>query len=103
MPGMRRIAVLAGALTFSTATVVAATPTDAGATEAAGATTVEVHGTLLVAQTDDPGSRPTYAVALPDGDIVPVTGPLGDARPLSHVTARLVLPPSVLADPTHAT
>ncbi len=97
MPGMRRIAVLAGALTLSAAAVVAATSTDAGAAEPVAATTVEVHGTLLVAQTDEPGSRPTYAVALADGDIVPVSGPLGDARPLSHFTGRLVLPASVVS------
>ena len=49
-------------------------PADAGADIGTDTTaaTVEVRGTLLVAQPDRPGSRPAYAVALPDGDIVPV-------------------------------
>ena len=63
----------------------------------AGATTVQVDGTLLMAQPDGPGARPSYAVALADGDLVPVRGPLSGARPMSHVTARLALPASVLS------
>ncbi len=58
---------------------------------------MEVHGVLLVAQPDRPGGRPTYAVALADGDLVPVSGPLARARPLSTFTGRLALPDAVVA------
>jgi hypothetical protein len=80
---------------LATTFAVAATP--AGAAESAVVATVEVQGTLLVAQSDLPGSLPTYAVALADGDLVPVRGPLADARPFSHFTGRLALPDSVVS------
>jgi hypothetical protein len=83
---------LAGALGATIAVV--ATP--AVAAESVGAATVEVQGTLLVAQPDRPGSPATYAVALADGDLVPVRGPLAGARPLSHFTGRLALPDAVV-------
>jgi len=93
----RRIGLLAAAtgLLVTASSVGATVP--AGAVEPAGATTVQVEGTLLMAQPDGPGARPSYAVALADGDLVPVRGSLSDARPMSHVSARLALPASVLA------
>jgi hypothetical protein len=93
----RRIGLLtaAGGLLVTASTVGTTTP--AGAVETSGTTTVQVDGTLLMAQPDGPGARPSYAVALADGDLVPVRGPLADARPMSHVTALLALPGSVLS------
>src|SRR4051812_31642855 len=93
----RRIGLLTavGGLLVTASTVGTTTP--AGAVETSGTTTVQVDGTLLMAQPDGPGVRPSYAVALADGDLVPVRGPLADARPMSHVTARLALPGSVLS------
>jgi len=94
---MRRIGLLvaAGGLLATASTVGTTVP--AGAAQRAGVTTVQVDGTLLMAQPDGPGARPSYAVALADGDLVPVRGPLSHTRPLSHVTARLALPASVLS------
>jgi hypothetical protein len=83
---------LAGVLT----TTIAVIASPASTAESAGVATVEVHGTLLVAQSDEPGSLPTYAVALAGGDLVPVRGPLADARPLSHFSGSLALPDSVI-------
>src|SRR5215218_3265467 len=93
----RRIGLLAavGAVLVTAAAV--GTPERAVAAEPTGTTTVAVQGTLLVAQSDGPaGPRTTYAVALADGDLVPVRGLVGGARPFSHFTGRLALPASVL-------
>jgi hypothetical protein len=95
MRGASRIVLLAGALVASVTISLATAP--AGATESVGVATVEVQGTLLVAQPDQPGGRPEYAVALEDGDVVPISGTLADARPLSHFTGRLELPGSVVS------
>ncbi len=94
---MRRIGLLgaAGGLLVTAAAVV--TPVPAGAAVPAGVTTIRVDGTLLTAQPDGPGARPSYAVALADGDLVPISGPFADAPPLSHLDARLVLPAPVLS------
>ena len=45
-----------------------------------------------------PAPAPSYAVALADGDLVPVRGPLAGARPFSQVTGRLALPTALLSD-----
>ena len=94
----QRIGLLAAAGGLAVTACTVGTSAPAGAAEVlSGATTVQVDGTLLMAQPDGPGARPSYAVALAGGDLVPVDGPLSDARPMSHVTARLALPASVLS------
>ena len=95
---MRRIGLLAAAGGLLGSAAAVGTPSAAGAAEAAGDTTVQVHGTLLVAQPDGPGARPSYAVALADGDLIPVRGPFAGARPFSHVTGRLALPTTLVSD-----
>jgi hypothetical protein len=89
---------LAGSLGLAVTTAVVGTSPSAGAVEPVGVATVAVQGTLLVAQSDEPsGGHTAYAVALADGDLVPVRGPLGDARPFSHFTGHLALPATVLS------
>jgi hypothetical protein len=108
MRGMRRFTLLNGALGVLTVmmavmltVMMAVAGPSADAVESSSpetrAATVQVQGTLLVAQPDRPGSRPAYAVALADGDLVPVSGELEEARPLSHFTGRLTLPHSVVS------
>jgi hypothetical protein len=65
---------------------------------AATGTSVQVHGRLLVTAVDVPGEHPSYAVALPGGDIVPVRGDFAaDARTGDVFDGRLGLPSSVVA------
>jgi hypothetical protein len=102
MRGTARFALLTAATatviaTWATAPTAAVAGTPADTRVNTTAATVEVRGTLLVAQPDRPGSRPAYAVALPDGDLVPVRGALAGARSQSTFTGRLVLPDSVTA------
>jgi hypothetical protein len=101
---MGRFTLLTGAFGVLTATLtvmIAVAGPSAVADESSSpethAATVQVQGTLLVAEPDQPGSRPAYAVALADGDLVPVSGELEEARPLSHFTGRLTLPDSVVS------
>jgi hypothetical protein len=92
----RRMGLLTATCGLLATASAAGTTVPAAAVQPAGPTTVLVDGTLLAAQPDGPGARPSYAVALADGDLVPVRGPLAGARPLSQVTARLALPDSVV-------
>jgi hypothetical protein len=94
---MGRFTLLTGALGVVTATITVTMTVTTAVAGTPGAATVAVQGTLLVAEPDQPGSRPAYAVALADGDLVPVTGVLEDAPPLSHFTGRLTLPASVVS------
>ena len=59
--------------------------------------TIEVQGTLVVAESDGPaGGSTSYAVALADGDLVPVRGQFPpDARTGATFSGRLALPASV--------
>ena len=94
----RRISLLAAAGGLLVTASAVGSPDLAGAAEPAGIATVAVQGTLLVAQSDGPsGARTTYAVALADGDLVPVRGVPHDARPFSHFRGRLALPASVVS------
>ena len=56
--------------------------------------TIEVHGTLWVAQSDGPtGGSTSYAVALADGDLVPVRGTFApETRTGATFSGRLALP-----------
>ncbi len=94
---LRRTALLAGSLGLAVSTAVALTPAVAGAAVAPGASTIDVQGTLLVAESDGPdGGSTSYAVQLADGDLVPVAGPIpADARTGATFTGRLALPASV--------
>jgi hypothetical protein len=94
---MRRIGLFAAAGGLLVTASAVGTTVPAGAAESADLTTVKVDGTLLIAQPDGPGARPSYAVELADGDLVPIRGSLADARPLSHLSARLALPAGVLS------
>jgi hypothetical protein len=93
MPSSTRLGLLAaGALTVATLAPGAVTP--AAATPG---TSVSVHGRLLVIPGESPGEPTAYAVALPDGDIVPVRGTFPDrARTGATFAGRLALPPQVL-------
>jgi hypothetical protein len=94
----RRVGLLVGSLALALTAGPVATPTTASAVGRVGPATVAVRGTLLVARADTPGgSRTSYAVALSDGDLVPVRGPLAGARPYSRFTGRLALPASVVS------
>jgi hypothetical protein len=80
----------AGALAF------AATLSGAPA-HAVPAGSLSVHGRLLVVPAESPGGATSYAVALPDGDLVPVTGTFpADARTGATFTGRLEVPSDVL-------
>jgi len=92
---LRRSALLAGSLGLAVTTAVSLTPA-AGAAEPATAT-IQVHGTLMVAESDGPaGGHTSYAVELADGDLVPVQGQFPpDARTGARFIGRLALPASV--------
>src|SRR5690242_17769595 len=93
----RRVALLVGSVVLASTAGTVATPTTAGAAAARGAS-VAVRGTLLVARSDAPGgSRTSYAVALADGDLVPVRGRFAGARPFARFSGRLALPASVVS------
>jgi len=66
-----------GMLALALVATAALTPALVAPAEAIGGTSIPVHGRLLVAQPDAPGLRPTYAVALADGDVVPVSASFG--------------------------
>jgi hypothetical protein len=61
---------------------------------ASGPTLLRVSGTLLTAPAEDGGDA-SYAVALGNGDIVPVTGDLADAPARASFTGTLRLPAAV--------
>ena len=88
-------AILVGALSLAAGTTLAGAPALADTTLGSPAVTVAVQGTLLVVPSETVDGHPSYAVALPGGDLVPVRGRLEDARPLSHFAGTLALPPSV--------
>ena len=92
-----RIALLAGALGLTVITALAVTPFDAVAAEAPAGATIDVRGTLVVAQADGPaGGSTSYAVALADGDLVRVRGAFSpDARTGASFHGRLSVPESV--------
>jgi hypothetical protein len=57
---------------------------------------VQVHGRLLVVAAEGPGDKPSYAVALEDGDIVPFSGSFdASVRTGAVFDGRLALPASV--------
>ena len=89
----RRIGLLTtvGGLVVAAATVGTTAP--AGATPSLGPATVLVSGTVLMAQPDGPGTHTSYAIALADGDLVPVTV---DVHLVPHLSAppRRALAPS---------
>ena len=92
MVSRARLVVLALALVVATAPA----PLLLAPAEAVGGTSIPVHGRLLVAQPDAPGLRPTYAVALADGDIVPMRGSFDpDVRTGAVFDGRLALPATV--------
>src|SRR3954462_3117537 len=112
MPVLRRSALLAGSLGLAVTTALAMAPTRAGAAQASGLATVQVHGTLVVVASETPGGHASYGVALADGDIVPVRGAFappvragaeveGGRAPPASVTAALAGRASV-ADPRRA-
>jgi hypothetical protein len=81
----------------STAASTAVTADVSAAAADAPATTVAVRGRLLVVPAQRSGDRPAYAVALDDGDIVPVRGRLGpDPRTGDLFTGRLAVPARVV-------
>jgi hypothetical protein len=94
---LRRTGLLAGALGLAVATAVTLTPYGADAAESPAAASIEVHGTLMVAESDGPaGGSTSYAVELADGDFVPVRGQFPpDARTGATFSGRLALPASV--------
>ena len=70
-----RIALFAGAIALTVTTAVAVTPFAADAAESPVAATIDVRGTLVVAQADGPaGGSTSYAVELADGSLVRVRG-----------------------------
>src|SRR4051812_48782537 len=90
---MRRIGLLAGALGLA----YAAAPLAGVSAAVPGLTTIDVRGTLLVAQSDGPsGGSTSYAVELADGDLVPVRGEFpADVRTGASFHGRLAVPASV--------
>ena len=94
-----RIALFACTLGLSVASAVAVTPYGASAAVSPTVATIEVHGTLMVAESDGPsGGSTSYAVELADGDLVPVRGQFPpDARTGAGFSGRLALPASVAA------
>src|SRR4051794_17789477 len=96
MPVLRRSALLAGSLGLAVTTALAMAPTRAGAAQASGLATVQVHGTLVVVASETPGGHPSYGVALADGDIVPVRGSFDPSvRTGAEFEGRLAIPASV--------
>lgn len=68
----------------------------AGADASSTGPTVTVHGHLLVVPSERPDGDASYAVALADGDIVPVRGPFAaTARTGDDFSGRLALPAAV--------
>src|SRR5580765_7894833 len=94
---LRRTGLLTGALGLAVTTAVVGAPSGASAAQSPMVTTLEVRGTLVVAQSDGPsGGRTSYAVALADGDIVPVRGTFPpEARTGATFDGRLALPAQV--------
>jgi hypothetical protein len=94
---LRRTGLLTGALGLAVTTAVVGAPSGASAAQSPMVTTIEVRGTLVVAQSDGPsGGRTSYAVALADGDIVPVRGTFSpEARTGATFDGRLALPAQV--------
>ncbi len=93
MPTPTRLGLLA-VVALTVATVAPGVVTPAAA---APGTSVSVHGRLLVIPGESPGEPTAYAVALPDGDVVPVRGTFPDrARTGATFAGRLALPPQVL-------
>jgi hypothetical protein len=90
-----RLGLLTGALAIaSAASAAGALPARA---HAGGGPSVSVHGRLLVVPAETPGGHPAYAVALADGDIVPLRGVFdADLRTGAVFDGRLELPSSVL-------
>src|SRR3954454_13226410 len=90
---MRRIGLLAGALGLA----YAAAPLAGVSAAVPGLTTIDVRGTLLVAQSDGPsGGSTSYAVELAHGDLVPVHGEFpADVRTGASFHGRLAIPASV--------
>jgi hypothetical protein len=86
-----------GLLTVGVLTAAIGAPGTMTPAEGASAASVSVHGRLLVVPAETPGDVTTYAVALPDGDIVPVRGTFPpDARTGARFDGRLALPPQVI-------
>ena len=92
-----RIALFAGAIALTVTTAVAVTPFAADAAESPVAATIDVRGTLVVAQADGPaGGSTSYAVELADGSLVRVRGAFSpDARTGASFHGRLSVPGSV--------
>src|SRR6478735_7360927 len=92
-----RIALFAGALGLTVTTAVAVTPFGADAAESPSGATIEVHGTLVVAQADSPaGGSTSYAVELADGSLVRVRGAFSpDARTGASFHGQLSVPGSI--------
>ena len=88
------------AATFVTAATVVTTTLATGATTPAQGLTgpaVSVHGRLVVVPAEEPGGTTGYAVALADGDIVPVRGSFrADAHTGDVFDGRLALPAGVV-------
>ncbi len=93
---LRPSTVLAGSLGLVATSALALAPTTARAAQPSGLATVQVHGRLLVVPAEGPGDRPSYGVALADGDIVPVRGSFDPSvRTGAVFDGRLALPASV--------
>jgi hypothetical protein len=96
MPRSARFGLPAAAALFAAVAGAAGPLLPAGATTAP---SVHVHGHLLVVGPEVPGEQPAYAVALADGDIVPVRGRFGsDVRTGAVFDGRLAVPTSVVED-----
>jgi hypothetical protein len=94
MPRAARLRLLTSALACLAA---AATSAPALAGPATADPTVAVHGHLLVVPSERPGGTTSYAVALADGDIVPVRGDFGaGVRTGATFDGRLALPAAVV-------
>ena len=85
-----------GMLALAVVATAALTPVLRSPAEAYAGASIPVHGRLLVAQPDAPGRLPTYAVALTDGDIVPIRGTFDPGVRTGDVfDGRLALPATV--------
>lgn len=94
----RRVALVAAAL-LGTAGLAVTTPSPGSA--APGPTLLRVSGTLLSAAPED-GGEASYAVALANGDLVPVTGDLADAPARARFTGTLRVPGAIATSLTRA-
>jgi hypothetical protein len=86
-----------GLLTAGVLVAAIAAPGAMNPVDAAPGASVSVRGRMLVVPAETPGDVTRYAVALPDGDIVPVRAVFSaDVRTGARFDGRLAVPPQVL-------